>query len=285
MISLKAIQRFNIAKSFPVGSTTTFADIAKVCSLPESDIRRFLRHAMTYYVFTEPAPGLVAHTAASRAFAEVPFVSQMLNFVLGELWPASSRVVDAMEKWPGSEEPNQAGFNIANQTERPWYEEIGKHPTRAKRAADAMTFMQGTPGKSISHLVQNYNWESTAEGQLVDIGGSQGSVAIEIARQMPNIRCIVQDLPEVIAGSKIPDDLKDSGRVTFMAHDFFTEQPVKGADIYHLRYILHNWPEKYSIKILQNLVPALKQGARVLVTESCLPQPGKVSTYEERRMR
>ena len=240
---------------------------------------------MTYYVFIETSPGIVAHTAASRALAEVPLANQMLNFTVGELMPAFSRMVDAMEKWPGSEEPNETGFNIANQTKCIWYEEIGKHPTRAKRTADAMSFMHGGPGKSVEHLVKNYAWGSAAQGRLVDVGGSQGSVAIEIARRLPDIQCIVQDLPEVIAGSEVPDDLKGSGRLTFMAHDFFTEQPVKEADIHHLRWILHNWPDKYAVRILRNLIPALKEGARILVTEACLPNPGELSPYEERPKR
>ena len=240
---------------------------------------------MTYYVFAEPMPGVVAHTAASKALAEVPSLSQMVNFALGELWPASSRMVEAMEKWPGSEEPNETGFNIANQTDAMFYGEIKKHPARAKRAADAMSFMQSGPNRSIHHLIENYDWGNAAEGQLVDIGGSRGSVALEIARRLPAIKCVVQDLPEVIAGAEVPDDLKGTGRVTFMAHDFFTEQPVKGADIYHLRWILHNWPEKYCIKILRNLIPALKKGARILVSETCLPSYGEWSRHEERPRR
>ena len=282
-MTLKAIQRFKIAQSFPVGTTTTFAQIAKSCSLPESDVSRILRHAMTHYVFAEPTPGVVAHTAASRAFAEVPLVDQMVNFTLGELWPSCSRMVDAMEKWPGSEEPNHTGFNITNQTDLVWFDEIGKYPTRAKRTADAMTFMQSGPGKNIQHLVEHYEWGSAAQGLLVDIGGSQGMSAVSIARRLLEIKCVVQDLPEVISGASAPDDL--NGRVTFMAHDFFTEQPVKGADVYHLRWILHDWPDKYATRILQNLIPALKKGAKILVSEMCLPSHGQTSLCQERLMR
>ena len=66
--------------------------------------------------------------------------------------------------------------------------------------------------------------------------------------------------------------------------DFFTDQPVS-ADVYYMRSILHNWSDKYSVQILRHLTPALKPGARVLVHELVLPEPGTVSKADEKRMR
>jgi hypothetical protein len=84
----------------------------------------------------------------------------------------------------------------------------------------------------------------------------------------------VQDLPEVVRDrkSKLPSELSE--RVTFMAHDFLTEQPVKNADAYFFRWIFHNWSDEYCKKILRNLIPALKKDARVVVNDNCLPEPG-----------
>ena len=70
-----------------------------------------------------------------------------------------------------------------------------------------------------------------------------------------------------------------------MAHDFFTEQPVRNANVYYFRWIFHNWSDKYAVKILKCLTPALKIGARILINEYCLPEPGAVSYYQEKPMR
>lgn len=51
--------------------------------------------------------------------------------------------------------------------------------------------------------------------------------------------------------------------MTFSEHDFFTPQPL-AADIYMLKLILHDWPDKESVQILKSLTPAMKRGARVL---------------------
>lgn len=70
-----------------------------------------------------------------------------------------------------------------------------------------------------------------------------------------------------------------------MAHDFFTPQPVKYADVYLLRFILHDYPDRYAVKILENLVPALKDGARLIVMDGVLPEPNTLPKSEERIIR
>ena len=72
-----------------------------------------------------------------------------------------------------------------------------------------------------------------------------------------------------------------------MAHDFFKEaQPVHGADVYFFRFIFHNWPDKYCLKILRSLIPALKTGAKVVIIDYVLPGPGGFrSRWEETRAR
>ncbi|KAF1921293.1 O-methyltransferase-domain-containing protein, partial [Ampelomyces quisqualis] len=61
--------------------------------------------------------------------------------------------------------------------------------------------------------------------------------------------------------AEFPAELRD--RVSFKTHNLFDPQPVT-ADIYMLKWILHDWPDEESIKILRALVPALKPGARVV---------------------
>lgn len=64
----------------------------------------------------------------------------------------------------------------------------------------------------------------------------------------------------------LPDGVKD--RIEFAAHDFLTPQSLEEKpDEFLLRPVLHNWPQKYAIKILKNLIPALRPGAKVLIYE------------------
>lgn len=156
---------------------------------------------------------------------------------------------------------------------------------RSKRLAGAMRIFSENENHKPFHLADNYPWAAIGKGTVVDVGGSSGHISIAIAERFPDLCFIVQDRPDVISeGAKaLPKELV--GRVTFMAHDFFTTQPVKNADVYLLRWILHDWSDKYSIQILRALVPALKHDARIVIHEYVLPEQGKLSLYQERKAR
>jgi hypothetical protein len=54
----------------------------------------------------------------------------------------------------------------------------------------------------------------------------------------------------------------------------FEPQPVQ-ADIYMLKWILHDWPDAESVAILRALRPALRPGARVVFIDYVGKQEGK----------
>jgi hypothetical protein len=59
----------------------------------------------------------------------------------------------------------------------------------------------------------------------------------------------------------VPEDISEK-RLKFMGHDFFTEMPIKDAAVYLVRSVLHDWSDKYAVRILGNLVGSLGKGAR-----------------------
>ncbi|KAI1341489.1 putative O-methyltransferase [Xylariaceae sp. FL0016] len=277
-ISQHAILRFKLAEAFPVYKETTFKELATTSGLSEVHVRKLLRLAMTQHIFCEPRPGVVAHTAASRLLAEDKGLSSFLRYRLDDLWPAATQTVNAMTKWPGSEEPAETGFALANQTKKDLFQFYKERPERSERFSAAMRFYTERPGLEPAHLVENHAWDQIAEGgTVVDVGGSHGVISIELARKYPKLHFIVQELDERVihdAEQQRPDEVSD--RVRFMQHDFFTEQPVCGAEVYFFRAIFHDWSDTYAVKILRSLVPALKPGAKIVLNEPVVPEPGAV---------
>ena len=53
--------------------------------------------------------------------------------------------------------------------------------------------------------------------------------------------------------------------------------------MYYFRSIFHNWSDKYYIKILQMLIPALKKGARVIIHERILPTLNTLNSLDAKR--
>ncbi|KAI0805749.1 S-adenosyl-L-methionine-dependent methyltransferase [Xylaria sp. FL0064] len=135
-----------------------------------------------------------------------------------------------------------------------------------------------------SHIVNSYDWESLGRVHLVDVGGGAGHVSMELVKSFPDISATVQDMENMFEGAnaQIPGGLE--GRLKYMVHDFFTPQPIE-ADVYFLRWVFHNWSDKYCALIINALIPALKPGARIIVNETCMPEPGAISHWREKYLR
>ncbi|OKL61699.1 hypothetical protein UA08_02177 [Talaromyces atroroseus] len=280
---LVAVYRFKIASHVPIDSTISFQDLANKCGLREHDVKRIIRYTSVHHrVFFEPTKGFVAHTAASKLMAENPVAGHLLGLTFDECWPAHNKAVDAIAQQ--SEEANVSGYALANNTSLDTFQYLSENKDRATRFAFAMAT---TSKASLDALSTHFPWSDLpANSTVVDVGGSKGHVSIHLSRSFPDLQFIVQDLPEVIDGAvkSLPDDVSP-GRVQFVAHDMFEEQPLKGADVYLLRYVLHDWGDKYCIEILRKLVPSLKPGARVVIQDHLLPEPGTMTLLQEMQMR
>ena len=278
MQSLRFVYHYNIPKYIPLDGEISFAKVAQAAGVNEVLLRRHLQHAMTNRFFAETRPGFVRHTASSRILREDAEAMDTIGFLVEDLAPASLKAIEADQKWPASEEPTETGFNIENSTDKSFYLELAENPERARRFGGGMRFMTRGSLYDLGHLIRGYDWESidAAGGTVVDIGGGHGGVSRALASSFPCIKFVVQDLPGTAQEGQdiLPEKLK--GRISFQGHDFFTEQPVKDADIYFFRFILHNWSDKYAVQILKNLLPAMKNGAKVVIYEFL---PDEVATH------
>ena len=120
------------------------------------------------------------------------------------------------------------------------------------------------------------------------VGGNSGSASLALAKVFPNLRCVVQDLPEPIHNAKaqagtLPTDFV--GRIEFVEHDVFTPQPVKDADVYLLRMIIHDWADEDAVRILQELTKVMKGDSRIVIMDMVLPIPGNSSPTFEAALR
>lgn len=108
------------------------------------------------------------------------------------------------------------------------------------------------------------------------VGGVSGFESAAIKKAHPSLRLMVQDLE--ISQSMYSD--QGNPELEFMAHDFFTSQTVV-ADVYLYRFIFHNYPDEKAIEMLRAAIPALKPGAKVVINDTAIPEPGEISWYDE----
>ncbi|KAI2602759.1 S-adenosyl-L-methionine-dependent methyltransferase [Hypoxylon sp. NC1633] len=280
-VSLQAIARFNIASMVPLGGQATFAEISSQTGLDERHVRRLLRHATTMRVFCEPQPGVITHTKASKMLASSEG-NDWLRVGTEEMWPAATKMVDALQTWPGSCHPNETAFALANDTEHSIYEILGNDVERANRFANSMKVFVTRLDYNPTYITDHYDWAALGRAQVVDIGGGRGHIAKCLARCFDNLNIIVQDMEKVIQDTELEEDIR--GRVRFVAHDLFAPQTIQ-ADVFFLRWVLHNWPDSYCIMILRALIPVLRPGVKIIIQETMMPEPGSVALWREKYLR
>ncbi|KAF4462214.1 O-methyltransferase [Fusarium albosuccineum] len=308
-LSLQILNSYGIAKLVPLDEPIALAQLEAKTSLDPINLARSLRHAMTNNIFQEPTPGFVAHTAASRMLAEDASLQAWVGLNGEDLFPAAAHSLQALRAYPEATSLTRTGFNFAFDTvdKEPMFATFGKNPARAKRMGEAMASLTGGEGYEVQYFVDNYDFSEvdSVEGTFVDVGGSHGFVCVDLGKKWKKMKFVVQDLPRTIDSAPNPICAEEdvARRIMLQGHDFFTEQPVQGADganltlfleqyvltwdwpVYYFRWIFHNYSTPYAIKIIQNLIPALKPGARILINDHCLREPGSENPWDEKIMR
>lgn len=57
----------------------------------------------------------------------------------------------------------------------------------------------------------------------------------------------------------------------WIAHDFFTPQPVENAAVFLLKQILHDWPDAYASRILVRLRDVARKDTKLVLIENLIP--------------
>ncbi|KAI0966727.1 S-adenosyl-L-methionine-dependent methyltransferase [Xylaria arbuscula] len=279
--SVGALLVFNIPKLVPLHGSIAMGELAAEAGLQEDKLSRIVRYATTNFIFCEPQPGHVAHTALSARLAREPGFATFLQLVLIDLAPVAVALPRACLAWPYSEEPAQCSVNAAFDTPEPFFRWLSRDAARQTRFDEGMAGFSSAEGvlggRSESIDVAAYPWATKlpSNAVVVDVGGGSGHVSRALAAAFPSFRITVQDRPEVINAISCSDS--SHGGIAYQAHSFFDPQPLVGADAYFLRQILHDWPRRESVAVLRALAPALKPGARILVSEYVVPTPEELA--------
>ncbi|CAN9179538.1 unnamed protein product [Alternaria sp. RS040] len=136
----------------------------------------------------------------------------------------------------------------------------------------ALAMVAGGKTSGAAHAF-DFPWLELGEGIVVDVGGGVGGFPLQLLNVYPKLKFVVQDRPENVERGehevypKEAPDAVSSGRVTFQAHDFFQPNPVKNADVYWLRGILHDWSDDYCVAILKAIKTAMGPKSRILICD------------------
>ncbi|KAK8040179.1 hypothetical protein PG993_008590 [Apiospora rasikravindrae] len=311
------LYHYNIASHVPEnGESISYEKLAQRCGLPEAELRRIMRAAMSLRVFelgdeeespgNGPGRGGVRHNAVSHAL-RTTLAHDAVGFALEEYGPAALQYAESLRRFPASVQPDETALALANGSASMGddiFSAIAGQPARTERVANAMSWVMTLPENSSNHFVGNVPWSpslplqrtdsaghaTTCPRVVVDVGGSHGDLSRALLRRYREIECVIcEDLPEVtkrnLERGVEDEDESISSRLKYREYNFFTEQVVHGADVYVFRTVLHDWPDKQAIQILRTQVPALKPGARILVNDMCIEEGSSSQASGEAQLR
>jgi hypothetical protein len=149
----------------------------------------------------------------------------------------------------------------------PFWEDLDAHPEIAA-SFDALI---GPAGHGIPdpEFQITGGWEPVRT--VVDVGGGTGAMLAEILRARPEIHGTLVDLPRTVARSgEMFQAAGVAERVTTVGQSFFDPLPA-GADLYLLRGVLNDWPDREATAILSRCAEAARPTSRVVVLKSVGP--------------
>jgi O-methyltransferase domain len=152
----------------------------------------------------------------------------------------------------------------------PIFDYLRQHPEASTIFDEAMTSV--SEGEALA-VAAAYDFSRFRI--LVDIGGGQGKLLTTLLKANSSFRGVLFDQPEVVEAAR--EGIASAGltdRCEIVAGDFFQSVPP-GGDVYLLKYIIHDWDEERSGRILENCRQVMTKDATLLIVDPVIAPPGQ----------
>jgi hypothetical protein len=258
---LRLVADLGVADRIPLHAHVTIDALAFQSGAQPQPLIRVLRALAAFGVFTVTSDGEIGHTPRSRLLrTDTP--NSMHHSA--RFWAASG----SWSAWGMLDValtggvPHEAAWSMGR------FEYLKTHPDEA-RGFDAM--MANFPDNRHAAVASGYDFSNAA--LIADIGGGNGAALRHILARFPGPRGLLFDRDDVVAAVR-PSDLQ-GGRIEVTGGTFFDGVP-RGADIYMLIRVLHDWSDEDCLRILRACRAAAALNTVLLICEQILePNPAQ----------
>jgi O-methyltransferase domain/Dimerisation domain len=258
--TIYAASELRIPDLLTEGKRTT-ADLAERTGAHERSLRRLLRALACVDVVVEQSSDCYELTEFGALLrSDTP--DSMAALVRARCGP------DYWKSWGelgAAIRTGKSGWELAHGMS--WIEFYELHPGRW---SDFNAHMSQHTKDAAPGIVAGYDFSRLRT--IVDLGGGDGTLLVEILRAYAGVQGVVFDLPGVVASaqaSMVAAGVSD--RCDVVGGDFFKGIPG-GADAYLMKFILHDWGDERASAILRRCRDAMTSDGRVLVVERVLPE-------------
>ncbi|KFY81900.1 hypothetical protein V500_10979 [Pseudogymnoascus sp. VKM F-4518 (FW-2643)] len=256
------------------GSPKTCAELSELTGADELLIKRMMRQISGQHLVIETAEDTFAPTPWAKALATDPALSAVYGEFYAQLNSPMFKSLPYFLKERGFQSPsdvNECNWQYWKGTSNNLFADLSTNPAMANDFHAAMQCHSKynlTPWPEVYPTSTVVSATKPDRALVVDIGGSKGHDLEKFRLCHPDIpdgSLILQDLPDVVK------DVQVDRAISAQGYDFFTPQPVKGARIYFMHNVLHDWPDDSATMILKNVASAMEKGySKLLIHESLI---------------
>jgi hypothetical protein len=228
------------------GGPRPVADLAREVGADPDALHRILRALASDGIFAEEAPGVFRNTELSEGLRRGTRWHDFAH-LFGGVWHR------ALGELAADGEPT---FERIHGTD--FWSWLGERP--GERGA----FDRAMSGAWEWKVDRVASAEWRGDELVIDVGGGNGALLVELLRDRPGLRGVVFDLPETTR-----DEAALGDRIEFVAGSFFDRVPR--GDVYVLSTILHDWDDERAGQILRTIRAAAPDDARLLVVDAVVP--------------
>jgi len=203
--------------------------------------------------------GLYRNAPASDRFLDSSkpiYVGGMLEIANARLWALWGSLTEALRTGEPQNEI-KAGGNL--------FEAIYSDPAKLRGFMQAMTAISAGAAQA---LASSFPWERYRT--VIDVGGAEGCVPVQVALAHPHIRGGVFELPAV--GPFVEEFVAAAGlsdRLRFYPGDFFVDE-LPRADVLVMGHILHDWNLDQRRLLLEKAHAAIPDGGALIVYDAII---------------
>ena len=238
-------------------------ELAQICSTHEISLYRLMRALACLGIFRETDDGMFGLTpmaACLKADALRPIALMMHSTWHDAAW---DHLLDSIRT-------GEPAFDKIHG--RPIFEWFANNPEAEKTYNEANAIKAATSHRAI---VDAYDF--TGLSSLVDIGGGNGALMVEVLKANPSLRGVVADRSSVVESAK--EYIRKQGfesRCTTVVCDMFVKIPA-GGDACLMSHILHDWDDNACLVILKNCYAGMRPGSKLLIIEAIIPTGNEFS--------
>jgi hypothetical protein len=255
---LHVVATLRIADLIAAG-TNNINDLAAAAGCDAAALHQVLDHLVTKGVFEESQPGRFTLNPVAQPLLDP---AQRLMLDLDGIGGRFAHAWGTLLTYVRTGAPAyHERFGL------PFWEDLEAHPDIAA-SFDALIGPAGH-GAPDPQFQLSAGWESVRT--VVDVGGGTGAMLAEILRARPEIHGTLVDLPRTVArSSAIFQAAGVTERATTIGQSFFDPLPA-GRDLYLLRGVLNDWPDREATAILRRCAEAARPSGRVVVLKGVGP--------------